>query len=107
MNELEAAVLENELKRIQVGVFDAWRIYRTWYTWFIGANLVVLGWMFTQGADSPKSREIALLSVAWIIFNFTGVVSSPRLRSFTMQATCPGSGTQPGSGSVGDRKGKI
>ena len=86
MNELEAAVVENELKRIQAGVFDAWCIYMTWYTWFFGANLIVLGWIFTQGMNPLKPRDVALLSAAWMIFNLSGVISSLRLRSFTMQA---------------------
>ena len=87
MDQLQATVVENELKRIQTGVFDAWRIYMTWYTWFFGANLVVLGWIFTRETAPLESRNVAILAVAWIAFNITGVISTWRLRSFTMQAT--------------------
>jgi hypothetical protein len=87
MDQLQASVVENELKRIQTGVFDAWRLYMTWYTWFFGANLVVLGWIFTRGTAPLEPRNVAILAVAWILFNITGVVSTWRLRSLTMQAT--------------------
>jgi hypothetical protein len=87
MDQLQATVVENELKRIQTAVFDAWRIYMTWYTWFFGANLVVLGWIFTRETTPLGGRKVAILAVAWIAFNITGVISTWRLRSFTMRAT--------------------
>jgi hypothetical protein len=82
----EGTIIENELKRIQVAVFEAWKIYMTWYTWFFGANLLVLGWIFTRGTNPIKPRDIVLLAGAWIIFNIFGIVSSMRLRAFTLKA---------------------
>ena len=87
MNQLQATLVGDELNRIQTGVFDAWRIYMNWYTWFFGANLIVLGWIFTQGTKPLEPRSVAILAIAWIVFNITDVISTWRLRIYTMRAT--------------------
>ena len=87
MSVRDTNVFENELQRIQSGVFDAWRIYMTWYTWFFGANLIVLGWIFTKPGEPVQSFDFTVLALAWIVFNATGIVSTLRLRTFTMKSS--------------------
>jgi len=88
MDQLQATLIENEIKRIQTGIFEAWKLYMTWYTWFFGANLLALGWLYTQASSvgGPK-RSMAILAAAFMIFNLSGVISSIRIRSYTMKAT--------------------
>jgi hypothetical protein len=69
---------------------QAWQIYMTWYTWFFGANLIVLGWLFTQSAEPLQQRHVRLLCIGWIVFNVTGVASTIRLMMFSRRATRKG-----------------
>lgn len=86
MDESEIQIIENELQRIQKGVFESWRIYMSWYTWFFGANLIVLGWIFTKEVKADLAAAITVFSAAWIIFNIMGIVSAIRLQSYTRVA---------------------
>ena len=87
MDPTEAQIIENELGRIQKGIFDSWNVFMSWYTWFFGANLLVLGWIFTKGITSTGKQEIILLSLAWIFFNILGIVTSLRLWSYSREAS--------------------
>ena len=83
-------VIENELKRLQIGVTETWKIYMAWYTWFFGANLIVLGWIFTQPITSSAVRDpksVAMLAISWIFFNGLGIANSLRVRKYTMDVS--------------------
>jgi hypothetical protein len=83
----QATIVENELKRLQLGLFETWRLYMSWYTWFFGANLIVLGWMLTRNDNAIDGIGAIILSSAWIIFNTTGFISTLRLRLHSITVT--------------------
>jgi hypothetical protein len=87
MRQESMVVLDAELKRLRDGAFEAWKIYMAWYTWFFGANLIVLGWVLTKDFNSATSLNTRVLAAVWIIFNAAGVVSTLRLRAFTRDVT--------------------
>lgn len=76
-------ILEGELKRLREGAFEAWKTYMSWYTWFFGANLIVLGWILTKPKEAPQPRNVRVLAAVWIIFNVAGLISTLRLRTFS------------------------
>ncbi len=86
MDITEAQIIEAELQRIQNGVFDSWKIYMSWYTWFFGANLLVLGWIFTKNIGAKFNEAIVIFSAAWIFFNILGIISALRLQSYSQFA---------------------
>lgn len=74
--------VERELSRMQNGLFDSWKVYMTWYTWFFGANLIVLGWLFSSNIKISADRSL-FLSGAWFVANLTGAIATWRLMRFT------------------------
>lgn len=86
MTEKEIEALRSELAAIRTGLFEAWKIYMSWYTWFFGANLFVLGWFFT-GNKSPGGANIIILAIAWCFFNILGTATSLKLREYTLEAS--------------------
>lgn len=78
-------VLEAELKRLRDGAFEAWKIYISWYTWFFGGNLLVLGWVLTRKAGVAETVNVAVLAAAGIVFNLSAIVATLRLQSFTRE----------------------
>lgn len=86
MEQHHLDLVRSELEAIRDSLLKIWAIYMTWYTWFFGANLLVIGWLFT--ADHPPTAErTMLLSLAWIVFNTTGLISSLKMRSYTTAAS--------------------
>jgi hypothetical protein len=78
--------LRAEVSAIRGSLFEAWKIYMNWYTWFFGANLLVLGWLFTA-AKPPSELNMRLIGGAWIFFNSIGTVTSLRIRTYTLEAS--------------------
>jgi len=82
---------ENELSRLRESVMGAWTVYMSWYTWFFGANLIVLGWIFSstdvvECSDSKlNSQYMTILASAWMFFNLLGLASTFILRQHTMR----------------------
>jgi hypothetical protein len=76
-------MVESELKRLREAAFESWKIYMTWYTWFFGANLIVLGWLLAKPYGEVDPWNGVVLAAVWVIFNGAGVVSTLRLRAFT------------------------
>ena len=85
MDQSHIPVIEGELRRLRDGLFDAWKVYMSWYTWFFGANLIVLGWIFTQSPE-PEPKNMKILAASWALFNLTGFIASLRVRSYTLWA---------------------
>ncbi len=64
--------------------FDTWKVYMQWYTWFFGANLFVLGWVYTKPEIwEIHAARIRVLSGAWIFFNILGLVTAILLGRYT------------------------
>jgi hypothetical protein len=83
MNDDVLVALDAELKRLRDTVFESWKVYMSWYTWFFGANLLVLGWILTRKADAPSATNVRILALTWIVFNLLGTVGTFQVRTFT------------------------
>jgi hypothetical protein len=80
-------ILEKELQRLRDGAYEVWRTYTSWYTWFFGANLIVLGWVLTSKAGMMDPTNIRLLAGMWIAFDLSAFISTLRLREFCVKST--------------------
>jgi hypothetical protein len=71
MNDSSADRVVGELSRTADGLYKVWRIYMMWYTWFFGANLLAMTWVFTRGSDTGDAPW--LLCAAWLFFNLLAI----------------------------------
>lgn len=78
MKEGRRGILTKELDHTYSGVYDMWSLYLKWYTFFFTSNLIVMSWIFTNPEEikSVEGNFITVLSIFWIIFNVTGIITS-------------------------------
>lgn len=54
-------------------------IYMTWYTFFVTANLVIMGWCFGKESRSHDRRPLIFIAGLFSFLNLMGAVSTMRV----------------------------
>ena len=74
MDDTQIKLIETITQQIRIGLIDVWKIYMSWFTWFFGANLLIIGWIFTSDKPMGPTKTV-ILAGAWLIFNATGLLT--------------------------------
>lgn len=64
-----------EIVLLNEGVYKIWSLYISWYTWFFGANLLVLSWLFTNQSSAFHANKASVCGI-WVVMNGLGATTS-------------------------------
>lgn len=64
----------NELRIIQDTYTKIWQIYMSWYTWFLGFNLLAMSWIISS--NTVRGDLAIALAILMVFFLFLGVTTS-------------------------------
>ena len=81
-NRTALTLLQAELARLQDASTETSRRHHTWFTWFYGTQILLLGWFVTMKDAHANSGDIRVLASALIIINILFVISTLHIRAF-------------------------
>jgi len=58
-----------EIILVNEGVYKIWDMYVTFYTWFFGANLLALSWMFSIAEAPAFTANKGMICGIWVVMN--------------------------------------
>ena len=81
-NRTALTLLQAELARLQETSTETSRRHNTWFTWFYGTQILLLGWFVTKKDADATVVDIRVLAAALIIVNILFVISTLHIRAF-------------------------
>src|SRR5215203_1137867 len=81
-NRTALTLLQAELARLHDASTETSRRHHSWFTWFFGIQMLLLGWFVTKEDVYAAALDIRVVAAALIIMNILFIISTLHIRAF-------------------------